>query len=111
MTRNSFISSGALLGLIFLILVFREGWALGARLFLLTSYWLSVTILVTSVALAVSLRALGTDRSMWMLTTLAVGLALTCYLLSGREPLYYASLLAVGCGAIIGLGLRLGRKK
>jgi hypothetical protein len=111
MTRNSFIASGALLGVIFLVLVFREGWALGARLFLLISYWLSVIILVASAALAVSLRALGTDRSLWMLATLAVVLGLVCYLLLGWEPLYSASLLSVGGGAIIGLGLRLGRKK
>ena len=105
---NRLLSSGVVLGLLFVVLGFSDGWASAVRKCLALSYWLALTCLVMSAAFAASLRELGTDRSLWILSVLAVPLGFALYLSLGARSLYYGSLLGIGCGAILGLGLRFG---
>lgn len=108
MRWSKFLSSGVGLVLLFVVLGFTDGWASAAHQCLILSYWAAVTCLIVFAAFAPSLRELGTDRSLWLLSALVVALGFGLYFLLGARPLYYASLLGVGCGAVLGLGLRFG---
>jgi hypothetical protein len=110
MTGSRFLSSFAILSLLFVVLGFTDGWASAARQCLGLSYVLTFLGLV-SVALASSLREAARDRFLWTLGALTVVLGLVHYFLLGPRSLYYASLLGVVCGAILGLGLRFGMSR
>lgn len=71
----------------------------------------SVVGLVMSVAFASSLCEVLRDRVVWTLGALAAVLGLACYFLIGPQFLYQGALLGVGCGAIVGLGLRFGMSR
>ncbi len=106
MQGSRLLSNGALLGLLFLAMGFTYGWPSATRRFLVLSYFLAVICFVGSAAFAGSLRELATDRSLRVQGVLADVLGFALYLSGGARPLHFVSLMAVGCGAVVGGILR-----